>query len=342
VQKPADTRWRRDADAIYSRYAIFRQAAGGAEQHVFDQASGTSLRRSEAVLRRLGAAYPLAEIGRALDVGCGNGPTLRALADAAPNWELYGHDISDQNKADLRSIPGFRHLYVGDPARIPGEFNLITFFHSLEHIPEPVAALAALRSKLAGGGRLLVEVPNVRRNIYDLVVADHRSHFDPLTLAEAARRAGFCHVTVFDDWAFKELTLIASDVPLGMQPPQCQLAPLGHGELEGRVAWLDAVLQSAHAAVATAPGAYGLFGTAIAATWTFGPLAEHVSFFVDEDKTRIGQKHEGRPILAPAQVPEGATVFVPLVPEVASAVATRLRKHGVDARIPPAQDFDAT
>lgn len=341
VQKPSDARWRRDADAIYSRYEIFRQAAGGAEQRVFDQASGTSLRRSEVVLRRLGAAYPFAETGHALDVGCGNGPTLRALADVAPKWRLYGHEISDHSAATLATIPGFQKLYTGDPADIPGTFDLITFCHSLEHIPEPVEALATLRSKLAPGGRLIVEVPNVRQNIYDLVVADHRSHFDPLTLADAARRAGFHHVSVFDDWAFKELTLIASDIPLTALPPQRALAPLGPRELGERVTWLANVLQSAHEAAATdAP--FGLFGTAIAATWAFGPLADKVSFFVDEDETRIGQMHEGRPILAPPQIPKGATVFVPLVPQVASAVADRLREHGVDARIPRPQEFETT
>lgn len=339
IQKPASTRWHDEAAAIYSRYAIFRQAADGAEQRVFDQGSGSSLRRSEVVLKRLNESYPLSETGRALDVGCGNGPTLRALSEAVPRWQLFGHEISDAGAERLAAIPGFQKLYTGDPANIDDRFDLITFCHSLEHIPDPVAALAALRAKLAPGGRLLVEVPNVRQNIYDLVVADHRSHFGPLTLATAAKRAGFAHVAVFDDWAFKELTLVAGNADLGPAPAPHSFMPLGSRELTERIDWLASVLEHAKKAAADAE-TFGLFGTAIAATWAFGPLAEKVSFFVDEDVTRIGQEHEGRPILAPAQMPKGAVVFVPLVPKVASAVAGRLKDLDVDAHIPPPQSFD--
>jgi SAM-dependent methyltransferase len=338
IQKPASARWHDEAAAIYSRYAIFRQALDGAEQRVFDPATGNSLRRSEVVLKRLNEAFPLPERGRALDVGCGNGPTLRALSAAVPHWELYGHEISDAGAESLAAIRGFRKLYTGDPADIDDQFDLITFCHSLEHIPDPVAALKALRTKLAPGGRLLVQVPNVRPNIYDLVVADHRSHFDISTLAFAAKRAGFAHAHVYDDWAFKELTMVAADESIEARAAMPALAPLGQPDLEQRVHWLAAVLQHAHQAAASAE-TFGLFGTAIAATWTFGPLAEQVAFFVDEDASRIGREHEDRPILAPDRIPQGATVFVPLLPRVASAVARRLRDI-VDVRVPPAQVFD--
>lgn len=338
VQKPATSYWRDETAQIYRAYAIFRQAANGSEQSVFDQTTGTYLRRSEALLKRLQEAYPLPQTGRAVDVGCGNGPTLRALAGMAPQWDLFGHDISDLEAESLASIPNFRKLFVGDVDAIEGTFDLISFCHSVEHIPSPVESLAALRSKLAPGGRLVVEVPDVRQNIYDLVVADHRSHFDALTLADAARRAGFAHVAVYDDWVFKELTLVAANEPvraIGASPVATRLEL---GEVKAWVAWLAATLEHARRAAAGSK-TFGLFGTAIAATWALGPLAQEVAFFVDEDTARVGQEFEGRPILAPDQVPAGATVFVPLVPKVASAVARRLNELGVDVRVPPLQEF---
>jgi hypothetical protein len=170
--------------------------------------------------------------------------------------------------------------------------------------------------------------------MYDLVVADHRTHFDLLTLGDAAKRAGFGHVTVFDNWAFKELTLVASNAPLAAGSQARALSALRRPELSRHVAWLASVVDAA-ADSARGATSFGLFGTAIAATWLFGPLAEHVSFFVDEDAARIGREHEGRPILATAGIPRGATVFVPLVPDVAAAVAERLEALGVDARVPP-------
>ncbi len=335
VQKPADAQWQADAGAIYARYDMFRQAESRAEQAVFDQATGAATRRSAQVLARLNAAQPFGPAGRMLDVGCGNGPTLRAMAELAPGWELYGHEISDANADLLHAIPGFRRLYTGDPAAIADRFDLIALSQSLEHLPDPVAGLAGLRARLSPGGRLLVQVPNARANVYDLLVADHRSHFDPRTLAACAERGGFADFAVFDDWVFKELTMVASDGPLAIaRPPRRTDAPHSRRELEAHLGWLAGILDAA-AAAARAAAEFGVFGTSIAGTWLFGAMSDRVSFFVDEDKSRIGRRHEDRPILAPAQVPRGAIVFVPLVPAVAAHVAARLGALGVRASVPP-------
>jgi hypothetical protein len=44
---------------------------------------------------------------------------------------------------------------------------------------------------------------------------------------------------------------------------------------------------------------------------------------------RVGREHMGRPILGPEQAPQGAVVFVPLIPRVAAAVSRRLSRDGV-------------
>ena len=48
-----------------------------------------------------------------------------------------------------------------------------------------------------------------------------------------------------------------------------------------------------------------------------------IAFFVDEDEARIGRDYFGIPIIAPSQVPLGATVFVCLEPNLAQAIAAR-------------------
>ena len=82
---------------------------------------------------------------------------------------------------------------------------------------------------------------------------------------------------------------------------------------------------------------FGVFGSSIAGTWLYGALRDRVKFFVDEDTTRIGQRHERVPILAPAQVPAGARVFIPLVPKMAQGIADRLSKLGIEVYIPAEQ-----
>ena len=58
--------------------------------------------------------------------------------------------------------------------------------------------------------------------------------------------------------------------------------------------------------------------------WLYGAIGGKAAYFVDEDPARIGRACAGKPVLSPAQVPAGATVYVPLVPEIAAAVTRRL------------------
>jgi hypothetical protein len=80
---------------------------------------------------------------------------------------------------------------------------------------------------------------------------------------------------------------------------------------------------------------FGLFGTSIAATWLCGVLDDAVSFFVEEDPSRVGRLYMGRPVLRPDQAPSKSVVFLALVPEVALRVAERLRATTLDLRLPP-------
>jgi SAM-dependent methyltransferase len=80
----------------------------------------------------------------------------------------------------------------------PGEFDCVSAFHVLEHVPDPVTAVARMLGWLAPGGLLIVEVPNAGglgarlfgRAWSGLELPRHLSHFTPETLERVAARAG--------------------------------------------------------------------------------------------------------------------------------------------------------
>ena len=209
VQKPTDAAWQAEADRIYENYQPYFQS-GGVEQAVFDAAAGRPRRRSTVILEKLAAAQGLGETGRVIDVGCGNGVLLKAFAEVRPAWQLNGHELSDLHKAELEAIPGFDSFYTGTLDDLPGGFDVITMMHALEHFPDPLAALTALRGRLSPQGALFVEVPNAADTPFDLLIADHVSHFTRHHLAAVAARAGLSVATVADDWVTKELSLVAT------------------------------------------------------------------------------------------------------------------------------------
>jgi SAM-dependent methyltransferase len=330
VQKIADPQWLQEIAEIYRDYDMYHQSAA-VDQPVFDPQSGRPSGRCEVLARRLRESDALPASGTLLDVGAGSGAMLAAFSAACPGWKLFGLDLDERKLPALKSIPRFERLFTVPPEQLGQRFDLITLIHSLEHFTDPLRMLRVLRDKLAPAGRLFVQVNNVDRTAFDLIVADHLCHFDPDSLSHIAARAGLAIESLKTDWVNKELSLVSS---AAQQPPQT-----AHGDpaqaiakTTREVAWLKQMLD--HARDTARGGHFGIFGTSVAATWLASGLDGSVEFFVDEDPARQGRTHLGRPILTPAQVPAGAVVYLAFVREVAGSISRRLGKLPVKFAAP--------
>lgn len=331
VQKPADGAFLAEIDDIYRTYAIYHQAAG-AEQAVFEQSSGLPASRSVRLLDTFRRHANLESSGRMLDVGCGNGATLRAFGQVAPGWTKAGTEFDAKHRAEVESIPNTETLYVGPVETVPGSFDVITMVHVLEHIVEPVNVLASLRGKLAPGGLLLVEVPHHPANPFELLIADHRTHFTVPVMTRALAAAGFEVVTAAEDWIPKELSIIArpaTDPAAALPPNDPVAARMG---VAASISWLRQTVDRLRELGSTGP--IGLFGTSIAGTWLAAEAGDAVAFFVDEDAARIGRTYLGRPVRSPTDVPPGSRVFVGLPLAVSADICARLSRADVEF-IPP-------
>ena len=326
VQKPAAATFLAEIDDIYQTYAIYHQGAG-AEQAVFEQASGLPASRSARLLDTFRRSFDLKPVGRMLDVGCGNGATIRAFGQIAPGWVKKGTEFDAKYRSEVESIPNTELLHVGPLATVPGPFDVITMIHVLEHMVSPVDALRELRPKLADGGLLLIEVPHHLANPFELLIADHRSHFTADSLARALFTTGYEVVTLVDDWIPKELSVVARPAICNSSaPPPCDPTAARKRVATG-IRWL--VDTGAQLRTIATQGPVGLFGTSIAGTWLAVEVDDAVGFFVDEDPARAGRSYRGRPVYAPADIPSGSRVFVGLPPAVAEEICCRLARPDV-------------
>ena len=334
VQKAPTNEWLIEITGIYEDYAAYYQS-GGDEQIVFDRQSGLPRRRSDVLLERLVSLGRLADNGVVLDVGCGNGVTLTSMSRALPHWQLNGFEIGDDSLARLSIIPGFERLHTGTLDSINKPFDLVTMVHSLEHFPSPFDALKTLRRNVCRDN-LFIEVCNVDENPFDILVADHLIHFTPSSLSRLLQRAGFSPVSIATDWVAKEISLLAniSDIPDEFNVDTTVDVKAIHQRLEAYVTWLKRLRDEALDA-AKGDNPFGLFGTSIAATWLAPQLEDKVAFFVDEDSSRIGREHLGRPIVHPNAIPQNAKIFMALAPRVASAIADRLGELPCTFVMPP-------
>lgn len=108
---------------------------------------------------------------RVADVGCGEGWSTIALAQAYPNAEVVGFDLdraaieTAQTRAQKMGAPArFEHR---NATTINGQrFDVITLLETLHDMSKPVEVLAALKETLAPDGTLLIADERVAEQFY--------------------------------------------------------------------------------------------------------------------------------------------------------------------------------
>jgi SAM-dependent methyltransferase len=136
---------------------------------------------------------------RLLDFGCGGGSFLHRMNRLG--WRAIGLDISSVAIERVRGRLGLDALVgtLPHPELPAGGFDVLTMWHSLEHVHDPLAVLKSAHRLLAPGGRLLVAAPNIDSlpfryfgpAWYGLDLPRHLTHFTPVTLQAMLKRAGF-------------------------------------------------------------------------------------------------------------------------------------------------------
>jgi 2-polyprenyl-3-methyl-5-hydroxy-6-metoxy-1,4-benzoquinol methylase len=154
-----------------------------------------------------------ARLRSALDVGCGTGEFLAFLAARDPQLAREGIELDAQRAERARARDPGARIHTGDAIacleRVRGPCDLITLWDVFEHVPAPVALLAALAARLAPGGSIYLQtihehslLPWIGRASYRLsggrlrapVRRTHEAHhlvfFTRASLERAAREAG--------------------------------------------------------------------------------------------------------------------------------------------------------
>lgn len=148
--------------------------------------------RNELLLWALDRHFP-----RALDmleVGCGNGFVLSAIASSHPWLRVAGSDLSEAGLLHARERMPAATIVRADARRLPfhGEFDVVGAFDVLEHIPEDGEALAAMRRALRGGGGLMITVPQHPRLWSEIdAFSGHQRRYTRRELERKLGEAGF-------------------------------------------------------------------------------------------------------------------------------------------------------
>src|SRR3989339_1181847 len=88
-----------------------------------------------------------------LDFGCGAGGFLKLIFPVTK--KVYGVELDDITRFYNKKIKVEKQIEDFDI-----KFDIITLFHVLEHIKDPIELLKKLKKYLNFGGKIIIEVPN--------------------------------------------------------------------------------------------------------------------------------------------------------------------------------------
>jgi 2-polyprenyl-3-methyl-5-hydroxy-6-metoxy-1,4-benzoquinol methylase len=113
--------------------------------------------------------------GTALDVGCGAGRALTAMAKGYPQAQFKGLDVhaasvaKAQTRAQAEGVAERTSFFTGPLAELPKDerFDVVTAFDVIHDLTEPQETLALMREHLADNGTVLLMEPRVADRLED-------------------------------------------------------------------------------------------------------------------------------------------------------------------------------
>ena len=164
------------------------------------------------IMQRLGefAAECHGATGRIVSIGTGTGYELRLMASLPPGWTIESYDIEESVQQDARHF--LTHFGVtrpiqwgrefpldAPPAEFSGRYDAMVLCELLEHLPDPLRALRAVRACLTRDGRAFVTMAvNIAQEDHIYLYAD---------LASCRRQIAQAGLRTIREWIAPQTTL---------------------------------------------------------------------------------------------------------------------------------------
>lgn len=130
---------------------------------------------------------------KVLDYGCGAGKLVEILIKKGINATGFEPSKGARNITQKKNLPVY-----GEVKFTEGGYDLIMFWHSLEHISNPLEVMRKIKSYLAENGKIMIAVPNAasfeayigRRNWFHYLYPLHRVQFTSRAIKLMLKKIG--------------------------------------------------------------------------------------------------------------------------------------------------------
>ena len=141
-----------------------------------------------------------------LDIGCGTGDFLYEAAQHG--WEVEGFEISELAAAQANKLLGSTVVRSGSIDNLQfshDKYDVISSYHVIEHLLDPVSMLHRVYELLRPGGIVFLETPNISSfgarmkgsNWSHIIPPEHITYFDQSSVRYALEKVGFSDVYTY-------------------------------------------------------------------------------------------------------------------------------------------------
>ena len=127
---------------------------------------------------------------RVLDIGCFHGEFLLELHDRFPKAKFHGFDTNKHLKNHFPAKKNFT-LHLSGLSEVKGEFDLICLSMSMIYIKTIDGLFKNIRRLLKKDGRVFIQLVDLDKNPYSILLGDQYYHFTPTILRNVLGQRGF-------------------------------------------------------------------------------------------------------------------------------------------------------
>jgi 2-polyprenyl-3-methyl-5-hydroxy-6-metoxy-1,4-benzoquinol methylase len=285
---------------IYKEYNP-HQLSKGYEQLAFPE-DGQPLTRTQYVFEKCKSIFN--KSGKLLDIGTGNGAVLRTVSNLLEGWDFYGFDIDDHLSEEVKKIRNVKDFFSISLDKIRDlKFDIIVLWHVIEHVEDLQDIFIKVKKLLKNDGFIIIQVPDIERNPFDLAVIDHCNHFNINNLIYLFHLFGLEIFIDGSEWIHNCLTLVLKkgnskvidEYKLNNDPVQY---------LNNTINYFNKKIGHK---------SYSIFGTGMSSIWVYSQLSGSVKFFIDEDIRKTNTILLNCPIVHPASIDSAMTILMPFV-----------------------------
>jgi SAM-dependent methyltransferase len=249
--------------------------------------------------------------GDHLDVGGGDGQFCQFFKKYNKKWNTSIFEVSNKRKKQF-VFKKFTKIYTENFDNIKKKFDLITFFHVLEHVHNPLEFIEKVKKMLKKNGIIFCIIPSYEKVNTDFFILEHLSFFNSYTLDQ-----------IFYKKKFEKIDFEKNNVLAGSE-----IGFIGKitekYDVKSKVKFSETLINKIKKIKKKNIYIFGFGGTGI----SLGPqVKKFIKGYVDENESLYNKQYYGLKIFPISQIPTGSTIFVSLNNRIQSnSLSNRLKK----------------